>query len=418
MFREILKQSWIALARHPLRSFLTMLGIIWGIVAVSLLIAYGDGFRRVMVRSMEGFGKSVAVAFGGQTSEQAGGERAGRRILLQEADLEAVFNDAPLVKHAGLEIIRRVPMTWRERLVATNPVRGVYPIHGVMRNEVPSHGRWISPEDFFERRRVVVLGGLLRKRLFGGQLGVGETIQIQGMRFTVIGVMDRKLSFGNYNGSDDESAFIPYSTAGVLWNTRYASCIVFAPITPAYEEKAMAQVRAAIAKRQRFSHTDKRALEMFGTSEIRPIIDALTIGLQVLLLFIGTLTLGIGGVGVMNIMLVSVDERTREIGLRRALGARRRHIQFQFLCEALALTLLGGLVGIVLSQAIALSVPTLPMLSALFDDETGAGDLRLVISWATVWLSVGILVFVGVISGLVPAFRASHLDPVDALRYE
>ena len=418
MLREILKQSWIALRRHPLRSFLTMLGIIWGIVAVSLLIAYGDGFRRVMVRSMEGFGKSVVVIFGGQTSEQAGGERAGRRIRLEEEDLDAILNEAPLVKHIGLEIIRRVPMTYRERLVATNPVRGVYPIHGVMRNEVPSHGRWISPEDFLERRRIVVLGGLLRKRLFGGQLGVGETIQIQGTRFTVVGVMDRKLSFGNYNGSDDESAFIPYSTAGILWNTRYPSCIVFSPLNPVYEEKAMTQARAAIAKRQRFSPTDRRALFMFGTSEIRPIIDALTIGLQVLLLFIGTLTLGIGGVGVMNIMLVSVDERTREIGLRRALGARRRHIQFQFLTEALALTFIGGIVGIVLAQAIAMSTPTLPMLSALFDDDTGVGDLRLQISWATMWLSVCVLALVGIVSGLVPAVRASRMDPVAALRYE
>ncbi|MBI3404156.1 MAG: ABC transporter permease [Acidobacteria bacterium] len=418
MLREIFKQAWIALTRHPLRSFLTMLGIIWGIVAVTLLISYGAGFRFVMMRSMEGLGKTVVICFGGQTSEQAGGQRSGRRIRLDVDDLEFIRAEAPLVKFMGMETIRRIPIAYQERVVASNPIRGVYPIHGTMRNEVATAGRWISEEDQMERRRVVVLGEKLKRRLFRGLPAVGETVTITGIRFTVIGTMDRKMSFGNYNGNDDESAFIPYSVAGDLWNTKVNNIIVFSPTSPQFEEKAMVQVRAALAKRHRFSPTDKRAVQMFGTSEIRPIIDALTIGLQVLLLFVGTLTLGIGGIGVMNIMLVSVDERIREIGLRRALGARRRHIQFQFLAEAMALTLLGGLVGIILSQAIATGLPTLPLLGSLFDDDSGLGDIHLAISWATMGLSVAVLFFVGVVSGLVPAIRASKMDPVMALRYE
>jgi putative ABC transport system permease protein len=185
-----------------------------------------------------------------------------------------------------------------------------------------------------------------------------------------------------------------------------------------FEKKAIRQVRAAIAKRQRFSPTDKRAVTMFGREEFRPVIDAITIGLQGLLLFIGTLTLGIGGVGVMNIMLVSVDERIREIGLRRALGARRRHIQLQFLAEALALTLIGGVIGILLSNVVAASVGTLPLLGPLFEDDSGKVDIHLTISWGTVFVSTIVLILVGVVSGLVPAFRASRLDPVAALRYE
>jgi putative ABC transport system permease protein len=212
--------------------------------------------------------------------------------------------------------------------------------------------------------------------------------------------------------------FIPYSAAGDLWDTKYASVLVFSPVAPQFEKRASKQVLAAIADRQHFSPTDDKAIQMFGRDEFRPIIDGLTIGLQVLLLFIGMLTLGIGGVGVMNIMLVSVDERIREIGLRRALGARKWHIKLQFLAETLLLMLAGGVIGIVLSYLISWAVGTLPMLGPLFEDDSGKGDIHLHISLFTVLLSTAVLVVTGVASGLVPAFKASRLDPVDALRYE
>jgi putative ABC transport system permease protein len=234
----------------------------------------------------------------------------------------------------------------------------------------------------------------------------------------VIGTMDVKIQDSSYFTSDDESAWIPYSSAGDLWNTRYASVIVFEPVAPPFEKPAMQQVRAAIAKRQRFSATDERAIMMFGREQFRPIIDGITIGLQVLLTFIGALTLGIGGVGVMNIMLVSVDERIREIGLRRAVGARRWHIRAQFLAEALVLTLMGGIVGIALAYSLSAAIGTLPLYGAFDEELAGKGDIHLYISAATLLVSTGILVLVGVISGLVPALRASRLNPVEALRYE
>src|SRR5712675_3695124 len=362
MLIEIIVEAWIALKRNLTRSFLTMLGIVWGIATVTLLIAYGSSFRSVLVHGFDAFGKSVVICWPQQTSEQPGGQRAGKKVLIEQADVDMVKATAPLVKHVCRETVSRPGIAYGDRMVGTAPVRGVCPEYGEMRNEVPSEGRWINAEDEMERRRVIFLGGRLKEQLFSGRPAVGETVQVSGVRFTVIGVMARKIQLSNYFSSDDDSSWIPYSTAGDLWNTRYAAVMVFEPIAPQFEKKAMAQVLAAVATRQGFSPTDPKAFQMFGRDEFRPVIDVLTIGLQVLLAFIGTLTLGIGGVGVMNIMLVTVDERIREIGLRRALGARKWHIKSQFLAETLLIMMIGGAIGIVVSYMVAVGVGTFPLL--------------------------------------------------------
>ena len=224
MLREIVREAWSALGRSRMRSFLTMLGIVWGIVAVTLLIAYGSGFRGVLVHAFEAFGKGAVVCWPGQTSEQPGGQRAGRVVRFEQVDLDLIRQNASLVKHACLESVRFRTIAYGDRTTNT-AIRGVCPEYGEMRNEVPAVGRWISPMDMIDRRRVVFLGEILTQKLFAGRPAVGETVHIDGVRFTVIGVMDRKMQLSNYFTSDDRSAYIPYSAAGDLWNTRYASVL-------------------------------------------------------------------------------------------------------------------------------------------------------------------------------------------------
>ncbi len=417
MLEEILAEAWMSLRRQPLRSGLTVAGIVWGIVAVAMLLAYGAGFRRVLIHTFEAFGHDVIVCWPGTTSEQAGGERAGQNVQFEREDVENIRRSASLVKQVCPETVKFLPLSYQERF-ATTAVRGVCPEYGQMRKEIASEGRWISPDDEINRRRVIFLGAMIKRKLFAGTSAVGERVRIDGTPFTVIGTMDRKFQDSSYFQDDDHSVWIPYGAAGDLWDTRSASALVVTPVAPEFDQKAQQQVLALLAERQHFSPTDQRAVRMISMAAFRPIYNAITYGLEFLLLFVGLLTLGIGGIGVMNIMLVTVNERTREIGLRRALGARRRHIRIQFLSETLVVTLAGGLMGVLLSVAIGAVIGTLPFLGPAYEDTSGAVDISMHVSGEILAASVGVLVIVGVLSGLIPAMRAARLDPVEALRYE
>jgi putative ABC transport system permease protein len=275
-------------------------------------------------------------------------------------------------------------------------------------------GRFYNMEDQLQRARVAVLGSEAKEKLFSGRNALGEHVRVDGLSFEVIGILKAKMQEGN----DDINRviYVPFTTMGDLKNTHYLDSIWFTYQTPEYEALEQS-VRTIMATEHKFNQTDRQAVEVFNLMTQVHQFEIITIGLKILMGFIGTLTLGIGGVGLMNIMLVSVTQRTREIGVQKALGAPRRYILMQFLAEALTITFLGGVLGVVLAYVVALSVGRLTLYSA-FAKNGEAGDVRLIIAPGTLIASTLILGLVGLISGMIPAFRASRLDPIEALRHE
>jgi putative ABC transport system permease protein len=413
---EILRQTIATFRAHKMRIFLTMFGIVWGISSVILLVGLGRGFSADQKRRMQTLGKDLVIVWGGRTSSQVGGLAAGREVMLVVDDARLIQKECYLVKNVSPELRRTVPEVSQFNS-ASRGVVGIWPSYQDFRSLLLGEGRLITDEDERDSNRVVILGFAARRQLFPGQPAVGSTVLIKSVPYTVIGVLKEKKQNSNYDGPDNDYLFAPYSSVardfpppqkkGIVRG--YLDNIVFEVADAENHDDAVMQVRRSMGRVHHFDPKDKDALFIWDTMEGAKMIAGI---FQVVTLFFGCVaivTLGLGGIGVMNIMLVSVTERTREIGVRKAIGATRGDILKQFFAESVLLTAVSGLLGLTFGMGTCLALSNLPLPDFVPHP---------IISPISIIVSIVTLSIITLTAGMYPAQRAADMTPVDSLRYE
>ncbi len=410
---DILIQAYSAM-RHDLRkTLLTMLGMAWGIATVVLLLAYGEGFGRAIRNIWDSFGATAVGIYPGRTSQQAGGNKAGVQVRFTNEDIELLRNVVPLARHFSR--IGEADGTVQNGSRAFSlHILGIDPPLGDIWALNVDEGRFLDEADNMSHSYAVVLGSEAKDKLFSGMQAIGESIRINGVTFKVVGVLKPRMQ--EADDDDNRVVYASYNSMDVLRDNHYLSGMWLDSMGLDHG-KMTKSIREALGLQHGFKTDDERAVFVFDAQKQLEQFNVITVALKVLLAFIGTITLGIGGVGLMNMMLVSVTQRTREIGVEKALGASKRDILFQFLAEAMVITAVGGICGILLSYVVSFSVGKLTLYSALAK-HAEAGDIRLIVAPQVLLISTIILALVGVVSGMFPAVRAANLDPIEALRYE
>ena len=393
---------------QKMRTFLTIFGIIWGTAAVVLLLAFGKGLHAQNQKSMHGLGESIVIMWGGRTSKPYMGFNRGRGIPLREEDALLIKKEIKQMGGVSPEYSHwNSHIKYKKNEVTQNMV-GIYPVFGEMRNIYPDvGGRFIDLIDLEKKKRVVFIGNQLKEDLFGKEEAIGKYIIIDNVPFLVVGVMKKKSQDSSYSGRDENKAFIPASTFAAMYGYRYVSDIIYKPRNPKETEQVKSQVYKVLGKKYKFDPEDKEALMLWDTTEMDKFLGSFFLAFRAFLVVIGTFTLIVGGIGVSNIMNVVVEERTKEIGIKMSLGAKKRHVLSQFIFETFVITFLGGIIGFIFSLAVVKIFP-------LFNLQEYMGTP--IITPTAVLIAVGVLGTVGLISGYFPAKRAANLNPVQALK--
>lgn len=414
MWRTLFIEFFSDLNKQKLRSFLTLTAIAWGTLSVVLLLAFGRGLGTSMMRGMLGAGNQVIVIYGGQTSMNYEGLGIGRRISFSEEDVDLLEKAVPGIQYASPQYGRWGAQLKTDDVTTNTYMEGVNPDFEIMRTMYPAAGgRFINERDVDEMRRVLFLGDEIAVRLFGDENPVGQQVLLDNTPFTVVGVMKPKMQTSMNNGPDADRAIIPYSTFRNMYGYRNVGSMLIRPDDPSLQEDIKAGITNIMSNKYNFDPSDEQAMPMWDFIEMEEMNQKVSMGLEIFLFTVGFFTLMIAGVGVANIMFVVVKERTKEIGLKMAVGARKVHIISQFIFESLFISFLGGGLGILISAGIVAGVKAINL-------EGGAADFlgHPEISQLAVLVTVFVLGLIGLIAGIFPAIKAAKVDPVESLRYE
>jgi len=413
-FRDLLRDTLATLWAHKRRTLLTMFGIAWGIISITLMVAAGEGLGRGIQKQQENFGKDVMIVFSGRTSMQAGGLRSGREVHWMEDDYKELAKESPACKYVMPELGNNLKVHGAFNSGDLDTV-GSLPPFTEIRSITVAQGRFYNYEDNDEARRVAFLGSDAKKQLFSDREALGQTIELNGIPYTVIGVMKTKDQNSSYDGVDIRKVFIPFNSMIRDFPAKPPAVehsvdrILAAPWSLETHPACVRQIRRTLGRLHDFDPRDEEAASIWDTVKNAQANRMIFVGMEVFMGAVGVATIFLGGIGVMNVMLVSVRERTREIGVRKALGATRKSILRQFFLETIFVVFLSGGVGLIISYGLCWLVDLLPKMP-FFDGLDP--------SWQLATLTIGLLGLIAVLSALYPANRAASVDPIEALRFE